>query len=319
MSSSVDSIIRGMRIYCLASTFCELKVGERLKGGSLPASILADQMEIDEVRLGRVMKGFVWAEFLTYKENEYALTDLGASLSEGAKMFQFTSEFFYHPWLCLGDYLKGGEAPYEAYYGKPLFEHLGDVPRKKALFYDAMKSSTEVDAKEIAAKLSFAVGSVIIDVGGGHGQLAKVIKETHPYVHCEVLDLPNLGEEARAYLGGACDFIAGNMFTDLPSDRDFYFLKWMLHDWDDHQAVALLKHCHEKMKDGAKVVIIERIFDAASLSRVEMVNRDLNMLVLNGGRERTLEEYQALLKEAGLKMQEVLELKSGFSMITGVK
>lgn len=50
-----------------------------------------------------------------------------------------------------------------------------------------------------------------------------------------------------------------------------------------------------------------------------MVNRDLNMLVLNGGRERTRKEYQALIEGAGLEMDGLIPLESGFSAIIGVK
>jgi O-methyltransferase domain len=42
---------------------------------------------------------------------------------------------------------------------------------------------------------------------------------------------------------------------------------------------------------------------------------DLNMLVILGGRERTEEEYQRLLSEAGFRLARVIPTHSPFSVI----
>lgn len=317
MNQTPESIIQGMRFYCLASTMCELRLGEHFTNGAAELSGLARSLKCDERRLGRLMRGFVWAGFLDQNNDEFTLTDLGSAVLGGP--FSFTSEFFYHPWLYLKSYLESGISPYEAHHGKPLFEHLNDEPEKKEMFYFAMMSSTGADGKEIADALSFPEGSVVVDVGGGHGQLAKIIKSKHPHVHCRVVDLPILEDEAAIYLEGTCEFIPADMFSELPIDGDFYFLKWILHDWDDQPAADILKHCASRMKETGKVLIVERIFDDSTLSSIEMVNRDLNMLVLNGGRERTLDEYRDLVEQAGLMMDEVVALKSGFSVIVATK
>ena len=42
---------------------------------------------------------------------------------------------------------------------------------------------------------------------------------------------------------------------------------------------------------------------------------DLNMLIAQDGRERTLEQYQTLLDAAGLRLKKSLVLSSGFDVL----
>jgi hypothetical protein len=42
---------------------------------------------------------------------------------------------------------------------------------------------------------------------------------------------------------------------------------------------------------------------------------DLNMLVMTGGRERTVKEFEALFTRAGFKMTRVVPTKSPFSLL----
>jgi hypothetical protein len=46
---------------------------------------------------------------------------------------------------------------------------------------------------------------------------------------------------------------------------------------------------------------------------------DLNMLVMLGGRERTEEEYQRLLSEAGFRLARVIPTHSPFSVIEATR
>lgn len=50
-------------------------------------------------------------------------------------------------------------------------------------------------------------------------------------------------------------------------------------------------------------------------ARLELAMKDLNMLVLVGGQERTAKEYEALLTDAGFKDMKVLSSHPGFSVI----
>ncbi|MBK9093945.1 MAG: hypothetical protein IPM84_14470 [Anaerolineae bacterium] len=78
----------------------------------------------------------------------------------------------------------------------------------------------------------------------------------------------------------------------------------MLHDWSDAKCAVILERCRQAMQPGSKLLIIDRVIaepvDAMSAFY------DLHMLVQIGGRERTAEEFRALLANAGLQMQRII-------------
>jgi hypothetical protein len=80
----------------------------------------------------------------------------------------------------------------------------------------------------------------------------------------------------------------------VPTGGDAYVLAQILHDWDDEQATRILRHCRRAMPDHARLLILEQILpedgrpDPAKLL-------DLHMLVMLGGRERTMTEWRDLL------------------------
>ena len=47
----------------------------------------------------------------------------------------------------------------------------------------------------------------------------------------------------------------------------------------------------------------------------QAASADLNMLVMTGGRERTVKEFEALFTRAGFKMTRVVPTKSPFSLL----
>jgi hypothetical protein len=77
-------------------------------------------------------------------------------------------------------------------------------------------------------------------------------------------------------------------------------LRAVLHDWDDADAVAILRNCRAAMRDDATLLIIERDLGPANEQPGPKFS-DLNMLVGLGGQERTIDEYAHLMRQAGLR------------------
>ena len=71
------------------------------------------------------------------------------------------------------------------------------------------------------------------------------------------------------------------------------------------------------MRPGARVVVVEMVIDAVGeLGLVEF--QDLNMLVVASGRERSFDEYEALLTAAGLRCHRVIVTDSPLCVIEAV-
>jgi O-methyltransferase domain len=81
---------------------------------------------------------------------------------------------------------------------------------------------------------------------------------------------------------------------------DAYVLRAVLHDWDDADAVAILRNCRAAMRDDATLLIIERDLGPANELPGPKFS-DLNMLVGVGGQERTIDQYAQLMRQAGLR------------------
>jgi hypothetical protein len=80
----------------------------------------------------------------------------------------------------------------------------------------------------------------------------------------------------------------------VPPGADAYVLSSVIHDWNDEQAIKILRNCRRAMRRHSKIVMLECVVPAgeqASFSKV----LDLNMLVMNGGCERTAKEFRELL------------------------
>ena len=98
--------------------------------------------------------------------------------------------------------------------------------------------------------------------------------------------------------------VGQSFFDPLPAGADLYLLKSILADWPDHEATAILRRCAEAARPGGRVVILNGVSpdNAAGGAAPELL-----MMVLVGGKDRTLTEFRHLAHTAGLVVQVALE------------
>jgi hypothetical protein len=108
----------------------------------------------------------------------------------------------------------------------------------------------------------------------------------------------------------------GAVGAPRPQRRDCYLLKAIVHDWGDDQAVRILTAAREVIPAGG-TLLAECVVPSGTAYHHSMF-LDLNMLVMLGaGRERTREEYAALLERAGLRLTRVVPTESPLSLVEG--
>jgi hypothetical protein len=132
-----------------------------------------------------------------------------------------------------------------------------------------------------------------------------------------IFDLPHVADAARSRIAAAglsdrCEAVGGDAFVAVPAGADAYVLKGVIHDWEDKEAIAILRTCRGAMSDGSKLILIERILPEQidpddALTRAKFIH-DINMMVNPGGRERTEAEFRNLLSQAGLRLACVLAM-----------
>jgi hypothetical protein len=158
----------------------------------------------------------------------------------------------------------------------------------------------------------------IVDIGGGQGKLLERILQFNPDMRGMVFDTPSTIQSAKQQSGNErCSYVTGDFFTSVPQGADAYLLCGVIHDWDDRRAATILRNCRKAMSKNSRVLLVDMIVpEAASASFSKLL--DLNMLVMNGGRERTMAEFRALLNAADYKLTRIVPTMAPQSVIEAI-
>ncbi|MFD9203851.1 methyltransferase, partial [Streptomyces anthocyanicus] len=86
----------------------------------------------------------------------------------------------------------------------------------------------------------------------------------------------------------------------------------ILHDWTDDECTTILRNVRAAIPDSGRVLVLERVLppQVTPGSRQDATTflLDLHMMVVTGGKERTEQEYRALLEAAGFSLDRTVAL-----------
>lgn len=171
-----------------------------------------------------------------------------------------------------------------------------------------MRSLSIATAAVLVDAIDVRDARLVVDVGGGTGDLLARILARHAWLEGLLFELPGVAAHGMAVfntmgVADRCTTVAGSFFDRIPDRGDVYILKQVIHDWDDDRATAILRCCRRFMPSAAKLLLIERILPRRTDANeaVEPFLADLEMAVMTqGGRERTEAEFRELLRKAEL-------------------
>jgi hypothetical protein len=142
--------------------------------------------------------------------------------------------------------------------------------------------------------VGFRGDETVVDVGGGNGSLLRALLERPPEMRGIAFDLPETVRDESSF-GERLTFVEGSFFDAVPPG-DVHLLSTIIHDWDDERALRILRTV--RASAGERLVLIEAIVEPGNEpSGAKWL--DLLMLVISAGRERTEDEWRALLTESG--------------------
>lgn len=319
-------MLLGSRVSSVVSVFAALGLADALAGEPKGVSTLAQTCDASEGALARLLRAAAVLELVEVTSaGDFRLTALGEALRSDAPgslrllASSVTREDRWRPWGALLHSVRTGAPAFEAIFGQSQDEWFADHRDVGEAFDRQMTSVTQDIATRCAEAIDPSRFSSVIDVGGGEGVLLSAVLQRAPSARGVLFDLPHVVAGARPLLAEAgvterCTVVGGSFFDGVPQDGDAYLLKWILHGWDDTQCLQILNSCCAAMGGGSRLFVIETLLPSgADPERICL--RDLNMLVMGSGRERTLSEYEELLDRAGLDVVAVHPTSSQFSLI----
>ena len=164
-----------------------------------------------------------------------------------------------------------------------------------------MSSSLALIADHILDSYPLKDYASLIDVAGGTGQFARVVKQRYPELSTTVLDLPEVVSEAKA-LSTPHDirFVATDMFhSPLPENSELFSLIRVLHDHDDEPVKQLLSRLHSALRPGGHLLIAEPMTGTAGAESIGDTYFSFYLWAMGSGRPRTAKELEALCLAAG--------------------
>jgi hypothetical protein len=310
----------------LVHAAAELGIADYLADGERDADSLALATKAHVPSLARLLRALSAIGVLHESaERRYTLTSLGATLRTGvpgsmrAWALLVFSDDQGRAWEALPHAIRTGEHAFRHIFGTDIWTRLASRPEAARLFDEAMQSLTQGVNGPLVSNYPFEKFDWIVDVGGGNGALLLPVLERHPTMRVTVFDLPHVADAARSRIAAAglserCEAVGGDAFVAVPPGADAYVLKGVIHDWEDNEAVAILRACRVAMSDGSRLLLIERILPEQidpddALTRAKFIH-DINMLINPGGRERTEAEFHVLLAQAGLRLTRVIPMPS---------
>lgn len=302
----------------------EVGLADHLGAEARPAGDVAAEMGVDPDALRRLLRVLsATGAVAAAGGDSYRLAPMGEWLRSDTPGSQRSFFRMIGNWLSpalLGGKhtLATGEPAFEAIHGLPAWQYLEKNPEAGAVFNAAMVEFGGALGTPALHTYDWSGVQRLIDVGGGRGQLVREVLRHNPGITGTILDQPHVIAEAQAAIAAdglaeRCRAVGGDFFTAVPAG-DCYSLRWIIHDWNDVESVAILSACRAAIEPGGRLLLFEVVMpggDGPHLAKT----LDWIMLTCITGKERTEAEYGALLAQAGFRLERVIPSPTPMSVL----
>jgi hypothetical protein len=301
----------------------KLGVPEQLSDGPLSLAELADRCGAQAPLLARALRCIVQTGLIRRTSTgEYELAEAGQALLRGMHPPVLRLDSDPQIWGALAEVtetIRAGQAPFIARNGS-FYRYIGTRPELSEVFDEFMAALHAPIAAALAHQAAFRDMRTLVDVGGGEGMFLTAILRANPGLHGVLLELERSVPAAKQYLeangvADRCEVVAGDFFTSVPVGADGYLLAHVIHNWNDEHAAAILRAVRAGAGDVGQVMLVETILPDDDSSHPGK-DRDMRLLSLFEGSERSYSEYSALLGDTGWRPGSVTELFAGSCLMT---
>ena len=308
---------------CCVGAAAQLELADLLADGPLHVDILAQRTKSHAPSLYRMLRALESTGIFTQSSpGVFANTPQSECLRRYAPGSQWAwiriclcpDSFVEDGWRGLLLAVKNGQTGYDQLVGRSVWEFLQSNPEQQANFNAAMRDFSASMTPAVTASYDWSQFPVIADIGGGIGAQLSSILDAHPSCRGILFDQPHVVAESP--LHDRVDRVGGDFFRDIPVQADAYLMRWIIHDWADDKAIAILKNVRGAAPPGARLALVEWVLsETADVDAGKWM--DINMLVNQGGRERTAAEFRALYDQAGFELEHIIPTPSPLRIIIG--
>ena len=308
MSAELMRLLSGFRPTQALHVAASLGIADLLAGGPRASDELATESGAHPDSLYRLLRALASIGVLEEDDaRRFALTPLGEPLRSDVPgslhgwALLIGRPYFWSAWGNLEHSIRSGENSFRSLHGTDVWDWRADRPEESAIFDDAMASLTGATNRAVLEAYDFGRFGMIVDVGGGNRRPAGRDSRRSPDRAWRALRPAARGRRrGRGLRVGrrSLQHRGRHLLRVCAGGGDAYLLKMIIHDWEDEEAIAILRVCRAAMSTEARLLVIERIL-APPNEGPEGKFSDLNMLVMPGGRERTEAEFAALFERSG--------------------
>ncbi len=293
-------------------TAVRLGVFDELEQAPQTAEHLAEGLHLDTSAFRRLLDACVALGLLGRTGNTYrnALTASRHLVSTSPDTLSgyivYSDQSLYELWSHLGDAVREGTNRWVQVFGgrNALFDFYFRDETTTASFLGGMHGFGQIASPKVVAAFDLSHFHHLADLGGATGHLAIAACEAYPKLRASVVDLAPVIPFARRHISQSAAFerietVVADFFGDPLPPADLYSLGRILHDWGEDRITLLLAKVFAALPAGGALLIAERLLEEDRSGPLPALMQDLNMLVCTDGKERTLSEYEALLRQAG--------------------
>lgn len=289
-----------------------LGVFDALTLGPMTLAELAAELESNADALERLLDACVGMQFLSRQEGRYSNTPVAATYLTQTSPRRLTGYINYSNgvmwklWGSLEDAVREGTHRWKQCYGwdGPIFSHFFQTEAAAREFLMGMHGFGLISSPHVVNAFDLSRFTRIVDLGGATGHLVIAACRRYPHLKGTVFDLPDAMPLAREIVGASdvadrIEIVAGDFFVDSLPRGDLYSLGRILHDWSEEKILKLLTRINEHLPSGGGLLIAEKLLIDDKTGPRWAQLQSLNMLTCTEGKERTLPEYEALLRQTG--------------------
>jgi acetylserotonin O-methyltransferase len=280
--------------------------------GPQPLQSLANELHADADALQRLLDACVGLQLLTRTDGTYHNTPLAtAYLCKGSPQtmtgyINYSSAVLWKLWDNLEDGIREGTNRWKQTFGwdGPIFANFFRDEAAKREFLMGMHGLGCISSPQVVAAFDLSSFRCLVDCGGATGHLAIAACQRYPALRAILFDLPDVVPLAQQIIGISSmaeriTVVAGDFFNDELPEGDLFALGRILHDWTEQKIEALLGKIFAQLPSGGGLLIAEKLLNDDKRGPRGPQMQDLNMLLCTEGKERTLKEYEDLVKQAG--------------------